>query len=109
MSEDPELEALKRQRLMQMQQQAKEQQEAQQELEMRRQQILRAVLTPQARERLTNLKMARPEYATMLENQIIQLAQANQIRQPITDEQLKLMLKHLTERRRESKIIFKKR
>ncbi len=108
MSEDPELEALKRQRLLQMQQQAKEQ-EMQKELEMRRQQILRAALTPEARERLTNLKMARPEYATMLENQIIQLAQANQIRQPITDEQLKLMLRHLTERRRESKIIFKKR
>ncbi len=108
MSEDPELEALKRQRLMQLQQQAKEQ-EIQKEIEIRRQQILRAALTPEARERLNNIKMARPEYATILENQIIQLAQANQLRQPITDEQLKLMLKHITERRRESKIIFKKR
>ena len=107
MSEDEELEQIRRRRLAELQQRvAQEQQEAEvrQRLEIQKQSMLRRILTPEARQRLTNLKMVRPEFTSQLELQLMQIAQQGRIDLPITDERLKEILRKLQPTRRDIKI-----
>ncbi len=104
---DEELEKIRKRRLIELQQRlAQEQQEAQirQRLEAQKQALLRRILTPEARQRLTNLKMVRPQFASQLELQLIQIAQQGRIAIPITDEQLKNILMRLQTGKREIRI-----
>jgi len=106
MSED-EIEELRRRKLLELRQRlAEEQQRAQveQQIEIQKQALLRRILTADARSRLTNLKMVKPEFAEQLELQLIQLAQQGKINIPVTDEQLKEILVRLQSGRREFKI-----
>lgn len=109
--EDPELEALRKKRLEQLQQEqlAQQQVEEQRRIENQRQAILKGILTNEARERLANIKLAKPEYAMTLENQLIQLAQTRRVSEKITDDQLRSLLRQLTQTQRKSKITFKRR
>jgi len=105
--EEEELEALRQRRMLELQRRlAQEQQRirAEQQIEVQKQAILRRILTSDARQRLTNLKMVKPEFAEQLELQLIQLAQQNRVSLPITDEQLKELLIKLQSQRREIKI-----
>jgi len=105
-SED-ELEELRRRKLLALQQKfAEEQRQAQmeQQLEPQKQTLLRKILTPEARQRLANLKMVRPEFTEQLELQLIQLAQQGKLPIPLTDEQLKQILIQLQSQKRETKI-----
>jgi programmed cell death protein 5 len=70
------------------------------EEEARRQEILRAILTPEARERLSNIKLVRPEIAKAVEDRLIALALRGRITQPLTDEELKNILTEIYERTR---------
>jgi len=104
---DEEMEQLRRRRLLELQRRiAEEQQQAQvqQQIEVQKQALLRRILTPDARRRLTNLKMVKPEFAQQLELQLIQLAQLGKISIPVTDEQLKDILVRIQSGRREFKI-----
>jgi len=110
--EDPELAALRKRKLVQMQNEQFAQQQAeeqQRQIENQRQAILKGILTGKARERLANIKLAKPEYATTLENQLIQLAQTRRVSDKISDDQLRQLLRQLTKTKRESKITFKRR
>jgi len=98
--EEAEIEALRRRRLLELQQRLAQEQQ----IEMQKQVVLRRILTPEARQRLTNIKMVKPEFAAQLELQLIQLAQTGRINIPITDEQLKEILIRLQSQRRETKI-----
>jgi programmed cell death protein 5 len=105
--EEAELEEIRRRRMLELQQKlGQEQQRAQmqQQIEAQKQAILRRILTPQARQRINNLKMVKPDFANALELQLIQIAQAGKVRTPITDEQLKEILVKLQTQRREIKI-----
>ncbi|RLG85268.1 MAG: DNA-binding protein [Thermoprotei archaeon] len=78
--------------------------------ELRRAEILRRILTPEARERLANLRLVRPEFARMVEDQLITLALQGRVRTPITDEELKELLAELYERtRREYRISIREK
>jgi programmed cell death protein 5 len=104
---EEELEALRKRRMLELQQRIVEEQkqaQAQQQLESQKQALLRRILTPEARSRLTNLKMVKPEFTEQLELQLIQLAQQGRIAIPITDEQLKELLVRLQSGRRDYKI-----
>jgi programmed cell death protein 5 len=104
---DEELEALRKKKLVELQQRlAQEQQKVQmqQQIEMQKQALLRQILTAKARQRLTNLKMVKPDFTEQLELQLIQLAQQGRVNIPITDEQLKDILIKLQPRRRDIKI-----
>jgi len=106
LSED-ELEELRRRKLSALQRQLAEEQrkaQMQQQLEMQKQALLRNILTPEARQRLANLKMVRPEFTDQLELQLIQLAQQGKLPIPLTDEQLKKILIQLQSQKRETKI-----
>ncbi|NWF87267.1 DNA-binding protein [Candidatus Bathyarchaeota archaeon] len=104
---DDELEELRKRKLLALQQKvAEEQKQAQmeQQLEQQKQALLRRILTPEARQRLTNLKMVKPEFTEQLELQLIQLAQQGKLPIPLTDAQLKQILIQLQSQKREIKI-----
>lgn len=107
MTEDEELEQLRRKRLAELQMQAAQQ--AQEEEERRkaeavRSDILRQLMTPEARERLGRLKMAYPKETEDIENQLIQLAQTGRLNRPINDEEMKQLLAKVMPKRREINI-----
>ncbi|MFX1492337.1 MAG: DNA-binding protein [Promethearchaeota archaeon] len=107
---DDELEELRRRKMAELQQQAVAEQQAAQEEEIRAQRaaVLRQLLTPEARSRLTNLRMVKPAFAEQLENELIRLAQVNRLPEvPITDRTLKTMLSQLRARQRDTKIKFR--
>ena len=107
MAEDAELEEIRRRKLLELQQRLAEEQrkaQIQQQMEMQKQAILRRILTPEARQRLTNIKLVKPEFASQLELQLIQLAQAGRLNIPVTDEPLKIILKHLQGTKRDIRI-----
>ena len=101
------MEQLRKRRLLELQRRLAEEQQrtqVQQQIEMQKQALLRRILTPDARRRLTNLKMVKPEFTQQLELQLIQLAQLGKIDIPVTDKQLKEILVRLRSGRREFKI-----
>jgi len=105
--DDEELEELRQRKLSALQRQMADEQrqaQSQQQLELQKQALLRKLLTPEARQRLTNLKMVRPEFTEQLELQLIQLAQQGKLPVPLTDEQLKKILVQLQSQKRETKI-----
>ena len=107
MTEQEELELIRQRKLQEMmarQQDAAIQEEQAQQLEAQKQSVLRQILTPDARSRLSNLKMARPEIAESVENQLIMLAQSGRIQQQIDDETLKQLLQRIVPKKREIKI-----
>jgi len=75
--------------------------QAHQQIEGQKQALLRRILTPEARRRLTNLNMVKPEFTKQLEMQLIQLAQQGKINIPITDAQLKELLAKLQSGKRD--------
>ena len=66
--------------------------------------ILRMALTSEARQRLANVKMVKPELANSIEEYVIQLASSGQLKRALDDEQIKQMLLSLQEKKREIKI-----
>jgi len=107
MGEDDELEELRRRRAFELQQkmtQEQQQVEAEKKFESQKQALMRRILTQEARQRLTNLKMVKPEFASQLELQLIQIAQQGKISIPIGDEQLKEILQRLQGDRKEIRI-----
>ena len=95
MASDEDLQRLRERRLLELQEQQRQTEElrrAQDEAEVQKQALLRRALTPEARQRMMNIKMVRPEYAEQLEVQLIQLAQSRRVPLPITDEMLKSLL-----------------
>jgi programmed cell death protein 5 len=66
--------------------------------------ILRMALTSDARERLSNVKMVRPDLASSIEDYVIQLASAGRLKHAVDDEQVKQMLVSLQGKKREIKI-----
>jgi len=106
MSEE-ELEELRQKKLLALQRRIAEEQrrvQMEQQLEMQKQAILKSILTPEARQRLANLKLVKPEFTAQLELQLIQLAQAGRLPVPLTDEQLKQILIQLQAQKREIRI-----
>jgi programmed cell death protein 5 len=71
-----------------------------------KEQYLRLFFTPEARSRLSNVKLVKPDLAIAIEDEVIQLGAAGKISHPITDEELKGMLVRVEEPRREFKIRY---
>lgn len=106
--EDPELEALRQRRLAEMQanqQQAAAQQQAaedqRRQMEIQKQAILRQILTPDARDRLANIRVANPQMAESVEIQLIQLAQSGRLQGVINDAMLRDILRKVAPTHRE--------
>jgi programmed cell death protein 5 len=57
-----------------------------------RENVIRVALTSEARQRLTNVRMVKPEVAHAIEEYIIQLVSSGRLKRTIDDEQLKDLL-----------------
>jgi len=66
--------------------------------------ILKQILSSEARLRLNNVKMVKPEAANTVENYLISLASQGKIRPPVTDDQLKQILLSIQQPKRDFKI-----
>lgn len=103
-----EAEAIKRKKLEELQQHALSDEQARQqkvEYELQKQQILRALLSSEARERLTRVKMARKEEGEQIELLLIQLYQQGKITKQVDDAMLKQILERaLMSNKKEFKI-----
>jgi len=107
MAEDDELEILRQRKLQELQTRAQQEALAQEQakrLEAERQMLMRQLLTPEARERLANLRMTRPDIVESVENQLIMLVQAGRITQQIDDYTLRQILRKVVPQKREIKI-----
>ena len=105
--EDEELDAIRRRKLAELaqhQQVAAAQQEQQQAQEAQRQQVMRVILTPEARERLGRLKVAYPDIAASVEDQLLSLYSSGRLRQQVDDETLKRILAQVVPQKRDIKI-----
>ena len=111
MDSDDELAEIRRRKMQEMQRSAmddqasvEEQRRAQELEKARKQQILRQILTPDARERLSRVRLVKPELAENVENQLIQLAGMGRVNRMISDQDVREILDKLTSTKRESKI-----
>jgi programmed cell death protein 5 len=57
-----------------------------------RENVMRVALTSEARQRLANVKMVKPDVAHAIEEYIIQLVSSGRLKRTIDDEQLKELL-----------------
>ena len=57
-----------------------------------RENVMRIALTSEARQRLTNVRMVKPDVAHAIEEYIIQLVSSGRLKRTIDDEQLKDLL-----------------
>ncbi|KAI1766780.1 double-stranded DNA-binding domain-containing protein [Hypoxylon sp. FL1150] len=78
-------------------------QQRQQEAEAR-QSILNQILHPEAADRLGRIRLVKEERATDVENRLIMLARTGQLRQKVTEAQLKELLNAVAENKEEEKI-----
>ena len=78
--------------------------DAQQKEDVMREQMLKVLLTTEARERLANIRMVKPDIARLIENQIIQLASSGKIQKTITDEEIKEFLASFQKPQKDFKI-----
>ena len=104
---DEELEQIRKRKLLSMQQRVSDEQrqaQAEAQLDAQKQALLSKILTPEARQRLNNLKMVKPEFAEQIELQLIELAQTGKLPIPLPDAQLKQILIQLQSRKREPTI-----
>jgi programmed cell death protein 5 len=100
MSSDEDLAAIRKRRMAELQAQRGQQgnaveAQAQADAEAQKQALMRKILTLEARQRLQNVKLVRPDFAAQVEMQLLQLAQSGRISLPITDDILKRLLRQI--------------
>ena len=81
-----------------------EQQPNESEINAQKEVILKQILDSNARMRLNNIKMVKPDMATMVENYLIGMVSQGKIRSQINDEQLKQILLSIQQPKRDFKI-----
>ena len=74
------------------------------EAEAIKQKALAMLLDTEARQRLTNIKMVKPELASAVENYLINAATTGRLNRALTDNELKQILLSIQQPKREFKI-----
>lgn len=77
------------------------------ETKMMRERVLRVLLTPEARQRLTNIRMVKPELAKAVEDYLIGMGSQGRLSKALTDDELKQILSTLQQPKRDFKINYK--
>lgn len=74
------------------------------EFNAQKENILKQILSSEARMRLNNIKMVKPELSNHIEQYLIGMASQGKIRSPLTDDQLKQILLSIQQPKRDFKI-----
>ena len=74
------------------------------EISAQKEQILKQILTSEARSRLNNIKMVKPELSNMVEQYLIGMASQGKMPSQINDDQLKQILLSIQQPKRDFKI-----
>ncbi|KAF2997435.1 hypothetical protein E8E13_006077 [Curvularia kusanoi] len=119
---DADLEQIRQARLQQLQQQSGgsrgspsgeggEQEQRRQQESDQRAHMLSQILTPEAADRLGRIRLVKESRATDIENRLIMLARTGQIRQKVSEDQLKDILGAVAEQseKEESRIVVNRR
>jgi programmed cell death protein 5 len=69
-----------------------------------KEQVLKQILSPEARLRLNNIKMVKPELSDLVEQYLIGLASQGKMNSQINDNQLKQILLSIQQPKRDFKI-----
>jgi len=107
MADDAELDALRQRKLQELQARAQHEamaQEQTRQLDAQKAMLMRQILTPEARERLANLRMTRPDLVEHVENQLVMLVQSGRVTDKIDDYTLRQLLRRIMPAKREIKI-----
>ncbi|MCX8196295.1 MAG: DNA-binding protein [Acidilobaceae archaeon] len=106
---DEELEAIRSKKLAELQKRLEEERRKK-EAESQREALLMSILTSEARSRLTNIGLVKPEIARAIEDYIIQLVSAGRLKPPVGEEVVKRLLAELDEKtRKDYKITFRRK
>lgn len=70
------------------------------QMELMKKEVLRKVLSKQALERLSRVKIANPTLAEQIEAYLIQVNQAGQLKETVSDAQLKKILDIITTKKK---------
>ncbi len=106
-----DLEEIRRKKLEEYQERLKQkmiEEQEKQKLLAEREAILSSILTPEAKLRLNNVKLADPKKALYVENVLIALYQSGRLSRKITDDDLKRLLLRMSQKR-ETKIKIKRK
>jgi len=90
------------------QQEQASQAQAQADAEAQKQALMRKILTPEARERLQNVKLVRPDFAAQIEVQLLQLAQTGRVPIPISNELLKQLVEQIQDQQTKGDISIRR-
>jgi len=112
-SNDEELNNIRRRKLEELKQQATQQQiaEAQQkDFEAKKYQLMRKILSQEGRQRLENIRIVKPQFAEQIEIQLIQLFQTGKLRgaMPLPDNAFKKLLEQISSLDRKKEFNIKK-
>ena len=102
MSNEDELENIRRRKMEELKQQAMQQQIAEEQQKTYKNQkflLMRKILSPEGRQRLENIRMVKPQFAEQIELQLIQLYQIGKLRgaTPLPDKAFKKLLEQITQ------------
>jgi programmed cell death protein 5 len=87
-------------------QEAYQEQMRAQEVESQIRHIMRQIMSPEAQQRMSNIRLAKPEFARQVEILLIQLYQAGRLKS-LNDAQLKELLGKISSGKHDSKITFR--
>jgi len=73
------------------------------EFNAQKENILKQILSGEARMRLNNIRMVKPDLANLVEQYLIGMASQGKLRSPLTDDQLKQILLSIQQPKRDFK------
>lgn len=107
MADENELDLLRQRKLQELQNRAQQEAVAQEQAKQAEAQkaiLMRQILTPEARERLANLRMTRPDVVEQVEDQLLMLVRSGRVSEQIDDYTMRQILRKVMPTKREIKI-----